>query len=544
MGVVKCPKCGLSVSDISGECFACGAKLPKQTRNHEDEFYEDVNHRKDVDYENNIQKRINVPVQRQVIPNEPQNTHVQQPDGRPGYVNVESVPQRTYPVANQSVGQYAVPAVQKPAPPAAPPVPPPMAPPVAPHSESIREPKPKNSILSIIALVLAFIPGVCLIGLGLAIFDLIKNKKNKHTLSIIAIVISSLMIIAIGGMSGVESEDTSKSKTKRSKQTEQVEKASDVHETAEEETSETKKTTKKDKKEKTETTEPSPEYTVTAASVYQELQDNQVACKTKYNGKLVELTGIVRDIGTNLYGQEYISFESGDSFSLDFITAYFKNSEMDSIASVSKGMEVTVVGTADVGSMSFKMGSCKITKTKEGTTGNKTQSTERQSTGNSVDNESAKSSVQETVVDDGLSVSQRNAVKKAQSHLQYSEFSYSGLIDQLKFEGFSDEDATYAADNCGADWRDQALKKAKSHLEYSSFSKSGLIDQLKFEGFSDDEATYGVENCGADWFEQAAKKAQSHLEYGSFSKDGLIDQLVFEGFTNEEAEYGATQNGF
>ena len=31
MGVVKCPKCGLVVSDTIGECFACGAVLPRLT---------------------------------------------------------------------------------------------------------------------------------------------------------------------------------------------------------------------------------------------------------------------------------------------------------------------------------------------------------------------------------------------------------------------------------------------------------------------------------------------------------------------------------
>ncbi len=54
-----------------------------------------------------------------------------------------------------------------------------------------------------------------------------------------------------------------------------------------------------------------------------------------------------------------------------------------------------------------------------------------------------------------------------------------------------------------------ALKKAKSYLTFTSFSRSGLIDQLKFEWFTDDEAIYGVNNCGADWNEQAAKKLKA-----------------------------------
>ena len=76
------------------------------------------------------------------------------------------------------------------------------------------------------------------------------------------------------------------------------------------------------------------------------------------------------------------------------------------------------------------------------------------------------------------------------------------------------------------------------------FSYTGLIEQLKFEGYSDEEATYGADHCGANWNEQAAKKAQSYLDVMSFSKSGLIEQLKFDGFTQEQAEYGVTAVGY
>lgn len=89
-----------------------------------------------------------------------------------------------------------------------------------------------------------------------------------------------------------------------------------------------------------------------------------------------------------------------------------------------------------------------------------------------------------------------------------------------------------------------ALKQAYNYLDFSAFSRSGLIDQLEFEGYSTDEATFAVDNCGADWNEQAAKKAEAYLEFSSFSRSGLIDQLEFEGFTTEQAEYGVTAVGY
>ena len=71
-------------------------------------------------------------------------------------------------------------------------------------------------------------------------------------------------------------------------------------------------------------------------------------------------------------------------------------------------------------------------------------------------------------------------------------FSYSGLIEQLEYEGYSTEDATYAVDHCGADWNDEAAKKAEEYLNTMSFSRSGLIEQLEYEGFTHDQAVYGV----------------------------------------------------
>ena len=89
-----------------------------------------------------------------------------------------------------------------------------------------------------------------------------------------------------------------------------------------------------------------------------------------------------------------------------------------------------------------------------------------------------------------------------------------------------------------------ALRAANNYLNFTAFSYNGLIDQLKFEGYTAEEAKYGADHCGADWMEQAVKSAESYLEYSAFSREGLIDQLEFEGFTHEQAVYGVEQNGY
>lgn len=142
-----------------------------------------------------------------------------------------------------------------------------------------------------------------------------------------------------------------------------------------------------------------------------------------------------------------------------------------------------------------------------------------------------------------ISTGQKNALRTAANYLGFTAFSYKGLIDQLKYEGYTSSEATYAADNCGADWFEQALKCAKRYLDYSAFSYSGLVDQLKYEEFTSAQAKYAADNCGADWYEQASKCAKKYLDFMDFSRQGLIEQLEYEGFTHGQAVYGAEQNG-
>ena len=70
-------------------------------------------------------------------------------------------------------------------------------------------------------------------------------------------------------------------------------------------------------------------------------------------------------------------------------------------------------------------------------------------------------------------------------------FSYDGLIAQLKFEGYSDSEAKYGADNCGANWNSQALKKAKEYLNKTTISDIWVDfakNEFKLENF--DKAKY------------------------------------------------------
>ena len=90
---------------------------------------------------------------------------------------------------------------------------------------------------------------------------------------------------------------------------------------------------------------------------------------------------------------------------------------------------------------------------------------------------------------------QENARRSAEDYLDFQAFSESGLIKQLKFEGFTTAQATYGAKSVGANWNEQAVRSAKNYLDGQAFSKAGLVEQLKFEGFTAAQATYGADRA-------------------------------------------------
>lgn len=96
----------------------------------------------------------------------------------------------------------------------------------------------------------------------------------------------------------------------------------------------------------------------------------------------------------------------------------------------------------------------------------------------------------------GETVSQKNAVKKAKSYLNYTGFSRDGLVAQLEYDQFSNADAVYGADNAGGNWMEEAAQKAKAYMDYSAFSRGSLIEQLKYDKFTQEQAEYGANSVG------------------------------------------------
>src|SRR5947207_6500080 len=109
-----------------------------------------------------------------------------------------------------------------------------------------------------------------------------------------------------------------------------------------------------------------------------------------------------------------------------------------------------------------------------------------------------------------------------------------GVVTALLFGGVTAAHATPAARATPAAHatpmnRVQALRAARQYLQTMPFSLKGLVQQLKYEGYSTSDATYGATYSGANWMKQAVRAARQYLQTMPFSFRGMVQQLQYEG---------------
>ena len=128
----------------------------------------------------------------------------------------------------------------------------------------------------------------------------------------------------------------------------------------------------------------------------------------------------------------------------------------------------------------------------------------------------------------------------------YYDNDYSDDYDDSYDYGDSDDsnDTGHKTVDGATATQQEALDLAYDYLDSMAFSRAGLIGQLEYEGCTTEDATFAVDNCGADWNEQAAIAAQEWLDYDStMSRDEIIEMLIFNEYTQSEAEYGVKAIG-
>lgn len=109
--------------------------------------------------------------------------------------------------------------------------------------------------------------------------------------------------------------------------------------------------------------------------------------------------------------------------------------------------------------------------------------------------------------------------------------------------GAADAPGTTSASVTETPTQANAFMSAKLHMSEMPFSRSGIVAVLESEGYSHDDAVYAADKLGVDWNTKAAEMAAQYVDTMEFTRDDLIDQLEYEGFTREQAEAGATAVG-
>ena len=102
------------------------------------------------------------------------------------------------------------------------------------------------------------------------------------------------------------------------------------------------------------TSDSNPSVTISASKLYKEYNENEIAADEKYKGKIIEVTGVIRDIGNDIMDNAYITLV-GDEYFGD-IQCYFN--EKSVVAKLSKGKRITVIGSCSGLMMNVQINNC------------------------------------------------------------------------------------------------------------------------------------------------------------------------------------------
>ena len=96
------------------------------------------------------------------------------------------------------------------------------------------------------------------------------------------------------------------------------------------------------------------------------------------------------------------------------------------------------------------------------------------------------------IIPDDSPVEYMDTYEVAKDYLEFAPISRSKLYEILLSEGHEVEAASYVVASVQVDWGKNALKKAHNLLQVQGFSKHEMIDQLSFEGYTEDSIRYAI----------------------------------------------------
>lgn len=188
------------------------------------------------------------------------------------------------------------------------------------------------------------------------------EKKKGGALKWIAIVIAVVILICcgafmlnMGGDDEAASQDTSS--VSESTDTEAAAAASE-----EEPSKESSPEDKAEEKPKEPAKEASgPDVTITAGELIKEFEGNELAGDQKYKGKVLQVSGVVDKIDTELFNEDKYLLNITDGGEFEFLSVTCHDMSTDVLSALSVGDSITVIGDFDDGGdLGVQMKNCKV----------------------------------------------------------------------------------------------------------------------------------------------------------------------------------------
>lgn len=99
---------------------------------------------------------------------------------------------------------------------------------------------------------------------------------------------------------------------------------------------------------------------VTAKELLDAYEANGVNADLQYKDKKLAITGVVDTISTDILDIAYVTLGTGDEWELTSVQCYFKDSDLEALATLASGQEVTIIGTCDGQTMNVLVRNCTL----------------------------------------------------------------------------------------------------------------------------------------------------------------------------------------
>lgn len=131
----------------------------------------------------------------------------------------------------------------------------------------------------------------------------------------------------------------------------------------------------------------------------------------------------------------------------------------------------------------------------------------------------------------------QQAIRALKRYRDVSEMADEEIRRQMADDGFTEEQIAAAFMPREKPMDGEADRLARQYLNLGPYSPDGLVDQLRREGISEEEARGAVNGLDVDWADEAARSAERHEKEG-VEIGRMQDVLKGEGFTPEQAREG------